>query len=221
MLEKFNFGTQDVRDQKFITWEVYENNMYEKIFEVENGDIVVDLGGSSGVFSFSILNKKPSMIYVVEPISDQVKLIDENLESYPHITIHGAITDLKKIKELSWGLYSEKNIPTYTFGELLEKYNINNIDFLKIDIEGSEYDIFKEEYISILKKIPKIVAEFHLKNNSELHNCKFRFFRDNILQHFPNFHVYSLDSVNIKWDLWNDHFLEHYTEVIFHFDNRI
>lgn len=221
MLENFNWGDQQLITIDHLTQEIYEQKIYEKIFQVEEGDIVVDLGGSNGIFSFSVLDKKPSFIYVVEPISDQVKLIDENLGDYPHSTLHGAISDLKKINSMDWGVFQDNNITTYSFSEFLEKYNINKIDFMKVDIEGGEYDIFKEEHINFLKGIPKIVGEFHLEKNSELHNCKFRYFRDNILQHFPNFHVYSLDSVDIKWDLWNEHFLDYYRHVIFHFDNRI
>jgi hypothetical protein len=29
-----------------------------------------------------------------------------------------------------------------------------------------------------------------------------------------------VDGVNIKWDLWNDHFIEYYNEIIIYIDNR-
>ena len=130
MLKNFNWGTHDLRTQKSTIDEIYVHNMYEKIFQVEEGDIVVDLGGSNGIFSFSVLDKKPSFIYVVEPISDQVKLIDENLGDYPHSTLHGAISDLKKINSMDWGIFQDNNITTYSFSEFLEKYNINKIDLI-------------------------------------------------------------------------------------------
>jgi FkbM family methyltransferase len=220
MLENFNWGHQSLRDQKFSIEEVYENKLYSKIFDVDQGDIVVDLGGSSGIFSYSILDRNPTFIYVLEAISDQVKLIDENLKHYPHLTIHGALSEKKVIKEISWGTYLDFNIPTYSFEEFIREFNIPKIDFFKVDIEGGEYDIFKKEHIDYLLSIPKIVCEFHLRKNEDLHNCKFRYFRDNILPYFPNFHVFSLDGVDIKWDLWNEHFLDYYTDVVFHFDNR-
>lgn len=220
MIENFNWGNMDQRTIEFSINEIYNVKAYSKIFDVEEGDIVVDLGGSTGIFSFSVLDKKPSFIYVVEPISDQIDLIEKNLGSYPHKCVRGVITEKKKVDPIVWGSFYEENIPTFYFEEFLEHCSIDKIDFLKIDIEGEEYDIFKEEHINFLKGIPKIVGEFHLIKNSELHNCKFRYFRDNILQHFPNFHVYSIDGVDIKWDLWNEHFLDYYKEVIFHFDNR-
>jgi hypothetical protein len=91
---------------------------------------------------------------------------------------------------------------------------------MKCDCEGGEYDIFQPHNVEFLKTIPKFVGEFHLKKNDELHNCKFRWFRDNILPRFNKYEIFSLDGVDIKWDLWNEHFLDYYNEVIIHIDNR-
>ena len=49
---------------------------------------------------------------------------------------------------------------------------------------------------------------------------KFREFRDVYLKQFTNYEVYSVDNIDIKWDLWNEHFLEYYRQVIIHIDNR-
>ena len=49
-----------------ITQEI-EDRAYEKYFEVEKGDIVLDCGASVGPFSYSIKGKKPKRIIGVEP----------------------------------------------------------------------------------------------------------------------------------------------------------
>ena len=60
-----------------------------------------------------------------------------------------------------------------------------------------------------------------LKTNFQiLTSEKFINFRDNILLHFKNYKILSIDGVDIKWDLWNEHFMEYYTEVIIYIDNR-
>jgi hypothetical protein len=89
---------------------------------------------------------------------------------------------------------------------------------LKIDCEGGEYDVFTERNIEYLKKVPKIVAEFHLGNrvSKEL----FRNFRDNILKNFDKFNFRSLDGVDITWDLHNEHFIQYYREIMLYIDNR-
>jgi autotransporter strand-loop-strand O-heptosyltransferase len=198
--------------------EIFEGNTYERFFEVEEGDIVVDLGASLGPFTYKILPKNPKQCYVVEPISHQIEILKKNVGQENVKIIQGAITDKKKI-EISWDEMTE-SVPTFSFREFLDEHKINKIDFLKCDCEGGEYDVFQQSNIEFLKTIPKIVTEFHLNNDSNYHECKFRWFRDNILTQFDNIQVFSVDGVNIKWDLWNDHFIEYYSEVILYIDNR-
>ena len=38
-----------------ITQEIFQDKMYEKFFDVEEGDLVVDFGASIGPFTYSIL----------------------------------------------------------------------------------------------------------------------------------------------------------------------
>lgn len=217
-LDGFNWGDKEEWYIEMTKVEFDQEQMYSRVFDVEEGDIVVDFGGSIGPFTYSILDKNPKQCYVVEPISKQIEILTTNVGRKNVKIIHGAITD-KKYMEIVWDGVSE-NVPTYTFKEFLTQNNIDKIDFLKTDCEGGEYEIFQLSNVEFLKTIPKIVGEFHLKNNDELHNCKFRWFRDNILPKFNKYEIFSIDGVNIKWDLWNEHFLEYYNEVIIHIDNR-
>ena len=214
----FDWGKKSEWYVSQATQEIFEYNIYERLFEVEEGDIVVDLGASLGPFTYSILPKNPKQCFVVEPLSYHIDILNKNVGQKNVKIIQGAISDKKKL-EITWDNITETS-PTFTFKEFLDDNNINKIDFLKCDCEGGEYDVFSKSNIEFLKTIPKIVVEFHLRNDENFHQCKFRWFRDNILNMFENFEVYSLDGVNIKWDLYNEHFIEYYNEVIFYFDNR-
>ena len=214
----FDWGKKSEWYVSQATQEIFEYNIYERLFEVEEGDIVVDLGASLGPFTYSILPKNPKQCFVVEPLSYHIDILNKNVGQKNVKIIQGAISDKKKL-EITWDNITEIS-PTFTFKEFLDDNNINKIDFLKCDCEGGEYDVFSKSNIEFLKTIPKIVVEFHLRNDENFHQCKFRWFRDNILNMFENFEVYSLDGVNIKWDLYNEHFIEYYNEVIFYFDNR-
>ena len=198
--------------------EIFEDDIYERFFEVEEGDIVVDLGASLGPFTYKILPKNPKQCYVVEPLSYQIGVLHKNVGRDNVKIIQGAITDKKKI-DITWDDVSE-SVPTFTFKEFLEENNIKHIDFLKCDCEGGEYDVFQQSNIEFLKTIPKIVTEFHMRDDENFHKCKFRWFRDNIFPQFDNIQVFSVDGVDIKWDLWNEHFLEWYDEIIVYMDNR-
>jgi autotransporter strand-loop-strand O-heptosyltransferase len=213
----FDWGKKSEWYVSQATQEIFEYNIYERLFEVEEGDIVVDLGASLGPFTYSILSKNPKQCFVVEPLSYHIDILNKNVGRENVKIIQGAISDKKKL-EITWDNITETS-PTFTFKEFLDDNNINKIDFLKCDCEGGEYDVFSKGNIEFLKTIPKIVVEFHLKNDENFHQCKFRWFRDNILNMFENFEVYSIDGVNIKWDLWNEHFIEYYNEVIFYFKN--
>jgi len=214
----FDWGKKSEWYVSQATKEIFEYNIYERLFEVEEGDIVVDLGASLGPFTYSILSKNPKECFVVEPLTYHVDILKKNLNRNNVKIIQGAISDKKKL-EITWDGITEIS-PTFTFEEFVFENNIKKIDFLKCDCEGGEYDVFSKGNIEFLKTIPKIVVEFHLRDNEDYHQCKFRWFRDNILNNFENFEVYSLDGVDIKWNLWNEHFIEYYNEVIIYIDNK-
>ena len=89
------------------------------------------------------------------------------------------------------------------------------------DISSSENKIaIRNEKIFcwIKENVKKIVGEWHL--NDSVTREKFVLFRDTYLRLFPKTYVFSVDGIDIKWDLWNDHFLNYYTEVIIYIDNR-
>ena len=216
--KQFDWGKKSEWYVSQATKEIFEDDAYERFFEVEEGDIVVDLGASLGPFTYKILPKNPKQCYVVEPLSYHINVLHKNVGEDNVKIIQGAITDKKNI-EITWDGITE-SVPTFSFKEFLNENKINKIDFLKCDCEGGEYDVFQPSNIDFLKTIPKIVTEFHLVNDENFHECKFRWFRDNILPKFENYKVYSYDGVDIKWDLWNDHFIEYYNEVIIYIDNR-
>jgi len=217
-MEEFNWGGKtDWYIEQAIN-EIYVVNAYEKHFQVEEDDIVVDLGASLGPFTYKILSANPKQCYVVDPLTYHIELLHKNVRKDNVKIIQGAITDKKNI-EVSWDGVTE-NVPTFTFKEFLDKNKIDKIDFLKCDCEGGEYDVFQSSNIKFLLTIPKIVTEFHMGDDETLNQYRFKWFRDHILPNFNNFHVYSYDGIDIKWDLGNDHFLEYYNEIIIHIDNR-
>jgi hypothetical protein len=115
----------------------------------------------------------------------------------------------------------EDQMEAITFKKFIELYGIEKIDFLKTDCEGGEYDIFNVENLKWIKSnVKKIVGEWHLKLQGHNYVEKFKQFRDTYLIEFNNFQVLSIDGVDIKWDLWNNHFLEHYQQIIIYIDNR-
>lgn len=199
--------------------EIFYNKLYERLFEVESGDIVVDVGSSIGPFTYSILHKNPKHVFCLEPSLREFKTLNKNLRGYPVTTINKGISNINSVVSSNELFGGESEMESIKFNTFTNHYSIDKIDFLKTDCEGGEYDIFNEENeIFILNNVKKIVGEWHL-GNYELKE-KFRKFRDFYLTKFKNFNIYSVDGHDIKWDLWNEHFIEYYTEVIININNR-
>ena len=214
----FYWGEISNSFKNLITREIFEENIYEKFFTVEKNDVVVDIGASVGPFIYSILHKNPKKCYAIEALFHNIKILNKNLTATNTEIIHGAITCEKEI-EITWDNITE-TVPTFSFAELLKKYNILKIDFLKCDCEGGEYEVFQQKNMCFLKTIPKIVAEFHIEDSDKLYKYKFKWFIEKILPQFSNYKVYSIDGIDIKCDLYNENFLNYYNQVVIYIDNR-
>lgn len=223
-VNKFDWGWMELSEtgrfhKREITKETFQDKIYEKFFEVEEGDIVLDIGASVGPFTYSILPKKPKHVFAIEPSENEFITLVKNTKGYPVTPILKGISKTDGYVQ-GQHIYSENSLMEgISFKKLIELYDLSQIDFIKTDCEGGEYDIFTEENFDyIIKNVKKVSGEWHLSNQT-LKN-QFRDFRNLYLKKLTNYEVYSVDGINIKWDLWNEHFLEFYTEVIIHIDNR-
>jgi len=201
--------------------EIFIDKIYERVFQVEEGDVVFDIGASLGPFTYSILDKNPSQVFAFEPSYEEFKTLVLN-------TRHGNVTQINKgisntIGEFNFEEVFDKtgNYKLYstTFNKVIKDYNVTKIDFLKTDCEAGEYDIFTLENLFWIKNnVRKISGEWHLRQ--DWMKEKFRIFRDVYLRVFPNFKIYSFDGVDITWSIWNENFIQYYSEVMIYIDNR-
>jgi len=220
---KFDWGKSNDWFKWAINKEIFEERIYEKFFSVEEGDVVMDIGASIGPFTYSILNKKPSKVYSIEPCDEEFPYLIKNTNKDFVVHINKGITDFNGVVNTGNMFTSELGVQTkmesVRFDSLIIEHGITKIDFLKTDCEGGEYYIFNDENFDWIKNnVKKISGEWHL-HNEETKN-KFRKFRDLYLKEFTNHQVFSVDGIDIKWDLWNDHFIEYYNEINLYIDNR-
>ena len=222
-VNNFNWGSSNNWFIETISKEIFEEKIYEKFFEVENGDIVIDVGASVGPFTYSILNKNPKHVICVEPSFEEFPVLIQNTRQGNVSYLNKAINNFtgEFISSDLFGFENGISSKAYgiTFKDFINLYNLEKIDFLKTDSEAGEYDIFNLENLEWIKNnVKKIVGEWHLGNFER--KQKFRQFRDLYLKEFSNYEVYSVNGVNIKWDLWNEHFIEFYSEIVIYIDNR-
>jgi len=217
----FNWGKTDEVFKQFITNELFDRNIYTKVFDVEEGDVVFDIGASIGPFTFNIIKNNPSHIFCFEPSISEFPYLVLNTNHGPVTYINKGITDRVGEMEFEYLFEDTTNNKSYstTFSKVIKDYNIKEINFLKTDCEGGEYDIFTVENLFWIKEnVKKISGEWHL-NTQELKD-KFRVFRDVYLRVFPNFKIYSLDDIDITNYCWGDEFIDYYSEILIYIDNR-
>ena len=101
---------------------------------------------------------------------------------------------------------------------MIERYSIDHVNYMKVDCEGGEYSIFKDENMEFLKnKVDFIAMEMHLNYSG----CreKFKEFRDEYLTQFKNYKVMSCTRQNISWGnsidlkdkIFDNSFIDNYT----------
>jgi FkbM family methyltransferase len=183
-----------------IVTEIFYDKVYERDYvRVSIGDVVVDIGANYGIFSLYSMNFKPSAIFALEPIKKTFKCLKNNLLGYNVTCISKAISNVTgfemfNITDVNGNNFSVKNsdgfhpsevkgeelVETTTINDFIKDYNIKYIDFLKVDCEGGELDLFQTIDEDFLKtKIHKIVIEYHsdkIKNIilEKLKSCGFK-----------------------------------------------
>ena len=230
-LRDFNWGHAADNEwfRRTVEKEIFIDDVYQKFFKVEEGDIVFDVGSSVGPFTHFIKEQKPEKIYCFEPHPVLYKDLVSNVLEDNVICTNKAIGSIDGSFD-THGLFnaeinetcSDENlrtVPSVKFSTFIKENNITKIDFLKSDCEGGEYDIFTDENMDwIRKNVRKIAGEWHLSTPEQKE--KFRKFRDTYLREFPKHEIQSIDYVDMKWALWDDWFIEKYALINLYIDNQ-
>ena len=149
---------------------------------VDSGDLVVDIGANYGFFSIHAWKKGARKIYALEPFPDTIKCLEHNVKDLPGISvIPVAISDqvgeeefvqtdvygsnflLKNGKHIDGEPNHDSiiKVKTTNLENLISNFEIDRIDFLKVDCEGGEVDLFSTLPEYIFGKLNKIVIEYH------------------------------------------------------------
>lgn len=147
--------------------------------------IVVDVGMSNGDSSLFFASKGARLVIGIEPYKDSFELASQNIMinelSEVIKPINAALSSsdgVSRLSTYSLGPNSNSIHPTdfskgfirydgetecraISLKSLCDQFSIDRIDFLKLDCEGSEYEIFNNVEFSIMKKICFIRMEYH------------------------------------------------------------
>tara|TARA_R110000737_G_scaffold250153_1_gene259948 strand:+ start:1162 stop:1869 length:708 start_codon:yes stop_codon:yes gene_type:complete len=219
-VDLIRYGVENnISKKEFMDRELFELDCYEHIYSVKEGDVVLDLGASIGPFTWKIMDKA-SKVYTVEPMIDLIPTIKKNTDGFPVTIINAALDHVCGeilFNDECVNNFEPKIVKTVDLKTLLKENQIDKIDFIKTDCEGGEYALINDQNMKWIKEnVRTIVGEWHL--DEPMDKVEFRYFRDKYLSQFEHYEVYSIDNHNIKWDLYNEHFIEYYNQVIFHIE---
>ena len=103
----------------------------------------------------------PSHIFCFEPSLSEFPYLVLNTNHGPVTYINKGITDKVGVMEFEYLFEDTTNNKSYstTFSKVIKDHNIKQIDFLKTDWEGGEYDIFTVENLFWIKENVKKISE--------------------------------------------------------------
>lgn len=171
-------GTNDFR----AILDVWSNRIYNPPgFEINKRDIVVDIGAHIGIFS-ALASRSAILgrVYAFEPVLDNLEIQTMNISQnkLKNVVVSDwAVSGSKEDREmilskdaLAHSFYanlagnsSDKvvTVRTISLQDVLEENHIDHMDFLKLNCEGSEYDILFSAPDSVLNRIQKMAIQYH------------------------------------------------------------
>jgi len=171
--------------------DIWCNKVYTKYKQIQDGDIVIDIGANIGAFSiFAVAAARNVKVLSYEPSPAPFKRFLKNIKMnnlekniFPFqlavakergertlfFDSKGSIGDT--ITPSQNNLINYKNNPiivkAITLKDIFEDNNLTHCDFLKMDCEGAEYEILFNTPPEYLQKIENIVVEYH-KGSKEI-----------------------------------------------------
>ncbi len=152
------------------------HNQYKFNYRI-TPQVIIDGGANIGLASIALKNLYPqAKIIAIEPDAENFAQLNKNLQPYSDIyTIQAGLWNKNAILKVSdkynvgkWGMITEEveeetaeTIQTITIGNIMDKYQLDYIDLLKLDIETAERELFSSDYGGWLPKVKVIVIELH------------------------------------------------------------
>jgi FkbM family methyltransferase len=165
-------GTVDVS----VFEQVFVHRQYD--FEVDaSPDLIIDGGAHIGCTSVFFALKFPrAVIYSIEPATDNFALLQQNLAAYRNsIPLRAALWSKPAFLAIadasaeSWtfrvaetnGVRPANEVLAMTIGEIVNWTGAEVIDILKLDIEGSEKEIFAVNPQQWMSRVRNLAVELH------------------------------------------------------------
>lgn len=168
----------------YIYKEIYFDGIYIDIFNERDDLVVVDVGANIGVVT-QYMRERAKRVYAIEPSTMHFAALKKNKEfnKWDNVEVFKmAIAD--KDGEMKLNLNDNNKtchsltldykqggemVKTVRMDTFFKENKIDEVDFMKFDVEGAEDMILRSEgFKNVAEKIKAIEVEFHFPNWQEL-----------------------------------------------------
>lgn len=172
---------EDYETDEIVVREIWKENVYEvKDTHFNRGGVVIDIGANIGAFSVYAAHFGAT-VYAIEPEPHNLTALKRNIQiNHMEEKIYPcpyAISDYKgtAIIHDSGGGSSIKDdgafgaeVEVMPLDNFFNLYHINEVDVLKIDVEGAEIDIILGASKENLQKCKYITMEFDIRSGRQM-----------------------------------------------------
>ncbi len=171
---------------------------YETIGEeLQDGWIVLDIGAGLGDFTIYAAKSRPHCeIYAYEPFPESYELLQENLKlnavdnvrAFPYAISDGQSAQLTlaltgeavqhRTTPAGAPVAATVAVPCLSLEQALAATSLSRVDFLKIDVEGAEFEILFGASDAALSVIRRVCLEYHDGVTPHAHAELVRFLQD-------------------------------------------
>jgi FkbM family methyltransferase len=137
--------------------------------------LIVDAGAYVGYSTCYYAQRYPtSKVVAIEPVPANADLLEKHCTGLPQVTIERAAlwpklgtVAVHDPGERSWGFQMREagtdtaTVPTITIPEILRRTGEPRVSLLKLDIEGAEEALFRENAEEWLSRVDVILVELH------------------------------------------------------------
>ena len=141
-------------------------------YDLDENSLVFDLGGYEGQWASDIFSRYCCRIHVFEPVSEFADKIKARFAGNKRILVHqfGLSNEnravLLSVNKTSSSLYKQrgelKEVRLVKAVDFIQENHIQEIDLMKINIEGAEYDLLEHLIdTGLISNIHNIQVQFH------------------------------------------------------------
>jgi len=157
---------QMLRQDMFVYYDTFFIGQYRRL-QIRPGDTVLDAGAGFGDFSIIASSKVGSkgIVLAVEPSALYYPLLLRNIDQnclkniIPLKVALSSKDGFASIEGRSLGVFEKTQAPSATITRLLSDSGIDHFDVVKMDIEGSEGELFRDT--SWTRGVRELVMETH------------------------------------------------------------